>query len=218
VFMTKKAKIDILHFEKELWERGMTHIAGVDEAGRGPLAGPVVVAAVIFQPESEIPPVDDSKKLSEKVRLELKELILSTPGVRFSIQELSPKIIDEINILQATHLGMRKCVIALQKVQYALIDGLKVPAFPVPCSAIVKGDSKSASIAAASILAKTHRDQIMKEYAKIYPEYGFERNSGYGTAGHLEALSEYGPTPIHRKSFKPVRDILFPPLVQTELF
>jgi len=216
--MKNKLNTAMLLYEKKLWEQGIAYVAGIDEAGRGPLAGPVVVAAVIFMQNAEIPPVDDSKKLSEKKRIELKQMIITTPGVLFSIQEISPEVIDKINILQATHKGMRDAVNAVKETQHALIDGLSVPAFPVPSTNIVKGDSKSASIAAASILAKTHRDAVMKKYAKEYPEYGFEKNSGYGTAEHLLALSQYGITPIHRKSFKPVRDIISPPPEQLEFF
>jgi ribonuclease HII len=208
----------MLLYEKDLWAEGFSYVAGIDEAGRGPLAGPVVVAAVIFSPGSDIPPVDDSKKLSEKDRAELKEMIISTPGILYSIQVIAPETIDEINILQATHKGMRAAASSIPQTQFALIDGLQVPAFPVPSRNIIKGDSKSATIAAASILAKTHRDAIMRKYAEQFPQYGFERNSGYGTAEHLSALKKYGITPIHRKSFKPVREILFPPPEQLELF
>lgn len=212
---SKSSEIDtMLKFEYEYWEKGLTKVAGVDEAGRGPLAGPVVVAAVIFAPNTKIPKVNDSKKLSAKQREELRVEIINTPGVKYSIQTIPHEIIDQINILQATHLGMRESVIALKNVEFALIDGLPVANFPVKCQAIVKGDSKSATIAAASILAKTHRDELMLKYSKEYPEYGFEHNSGYGTAKHLEALKKYGITPIHRKTFAPVRNIINPPAEQ----
>lgn len=207
----------LLSFEQRKWEEGIKVVAGVDEAGRGPLAGPVVVAAVVFKPGSKIPVVDDSKKLTAKQREELKELIINTPGVKYSVQTISAETIDKINILQATYLGMRKAVNALQRVEFALIDGNSVPDFPVPCQSIVKGDAKSASIAAASILAKTHRDELMTKHAKNYPEYGFENNSGYGTAEHLAALAKYGVSPIHRKTFGPVRDTIDPPAEQLEL-
>ena len=210
--------IDMLKYEKEYWASGISRIIGIDEAGRGPLAGPVVVAGVMFPANSEIPEVNDSKKLSEKQRLELKEMILNTPGVEYYISVISETVIDEINILQATHKGMREVALAIPNIQMALIDGLSVPRFPVDCLSIVKGDGKSASIAAASILAKTHRDKLMQEYAKLYPEYGFEKNSGYGTKQHIKALNEYGPIPIHRKSFQPVKNIINPPPEQLELF
>jgi len=202
----------------------------------------------MFEPNTTIPKVNDSKKLSAKQREELRVEIINTPGVKYSIKTISHEIIDQINILQATHLGMRESIITindldasirvinlkqfllrdtkkqaclpltplvgLKNVEFALIDGLPVANFPVKCQAIVKGDSKSATIAAASILAKTHRDKLMLEYSKEYPEYGFEHNSGYGTAKHLEALKTYGITPIHRKTFAPVRKIINPPAEQ----
>ena len=209
---------DMLFFERTKWNEGIKLVAGVDEAGRGPLAGPVVVAAVIFTDYKKIPVVNDSKQLSAKKRELLYEQIISAPGVIYSIQEIDEKVIDEKNILQATHFGMRQAVSSLKDAEFAFIDGLPVPKFPVPCQAIVKGDAKSASIAAASILAKTHRDAIMAKYAKKYPEYGFERHSGYGTKAHMAALKKYGPTPIHRKTFAPVRNLLNPPPEQLELF
>jgi ribonuclease HII len=207
----------MLSLEREKWESGITVVAGVDEAGRGPLAGPVVVAAVVFPRDALIPPVNDSKKLTAKQREEFKNQILKTPGVKYSIQTISAETIDSINILQATYLGMRKAVSTLKNVEFAFIDGLPVPDFPVENKAVVKGDAKSASIAAASILAKTHRDALMLKFAKNYPEYGFEKNSGYGTAEHLAALKIYGISPIHRKTFGPVRDTINPPAEQLEL-
>jgi ribonuclease HII len=218
--MSKKMTVntDMLLYEKQYWAEGFSKIIGIDEAGRGPLAGPVVVAGVVFRKDSEIPKVNDSKKLSERQRLELKEMIIKTPGVEYCIIVISENIIDEINILQATHRGMRETIKTVGEVDLALIDGLPVPRFPIKSIAIVKGDGKSASIAAASILAKTHRDRLMKEYAELYPEYGFEKHSGYGTKQHLEALKKYGPSPIHRKTFKPVRNIITPPPEQLELF
>ena len=209
---------DMLAYERVRWEAGMRFVAGIDEAGRGPLAGPVVVAAVIFTDRSKIPRVNDSKQLSATKREKMRTEILASPGVLYAVKEISPEVIDERNILQATYLGMRTAASSFPDIDFALIDGLPVPSFPVPCESVVKGDAKSASIAAASILAKTHRDAIMKKYAEQYPEYGFERNSGYGTAEHLEALKEFGPTPVHRKSFAPVRNVISPPPEQLELF
>lgn len=207
----------MLALERKKWTEGLRVVAGVDEAGRGPLAGPVVVAAVAFLPDSEIPQVNDSKQLTAKQRDELKIRIMNTPGVLYSIQTVSAETIDKINILQATYLGMRKAVNSLKIVEFAFIDGNPVPDFPVDNESVVKGDAKSASIAAASILAKTHRDDIMQKFARNYPEYGFDRNSGYGTAEHLAALKIYGVSPIHRRTFAPVRDILSPPAEQLEL-
>ncbi|OGV59010.1 MAG: ribonuclease HII [Lentisphaerae bacterium GWF2_50_93] len=211
-FLGKKS--ELLAFERKLWKDGIKFIAGVDEAGRGPLAGPVVVAAVIFPDNSRIPAVDDSKQLSEKQRCELRSIILELPGIMYSISEVQADEIDRINILRATHLGMRNALMKLPEAQIALVDGLRVPNMPVECNFIVKGDSKSASIAAASILAKVHRDEIMMMYAGKYPQYGFDSHKGYGTEDHLKALKKHGPCPIHRKTFAPVRDIVNPPPVQ----
>ena len=212
---------EMLSYERKYWDANLANVAGVDEAGRGPLAGPVVVASVVFTDYSHIPLVNDSKKLSAKKRYILRDLILSTPGVYYKIIEISPEEIDKVNILQATHSGMRRSVLELKDIEIdvVLIDGLPVPNYPLKSESIVKGDAKSATIAAASILAKTFRDDIMKKYAEIYPEYGFEQHSGYGTVKHLAALNKYGITPIHRKSFAPVRNIFDPPLLeQGELF
>lgn len=208
---------EILVPETKKWNEGFCFIAGIDEVGRGPLAGPVVAAAVVFPKDSQvIPRVNDSKKLSEKQRTKLNEEILAVPGVQYAIVEISPEEIDQINILRASHLAMIKAVSQLEKVDFALIDGLPVRGFPIANEAIVKGDSKSASIAAASILAKVYRDKLMDKLAMEYPEYGFENHKGYGTAGHLAALKKHGPCPIHRKTFAPVRDIINPPPEQQE--
>ena len=207
----------MLAYETEQWNRNIKYVAGVDEAGRGPLAGPLVVAAVMFRANSEIPCVNDSKKLTLKHRKELRKLILNTEGVKYSLQIIPVEVIDEINILQATHLGMRNAVKELgESVEIAFIDGLPVPNFPVKSQAVVKGDAKVATIAAASILAKTTRDDIMLEYSELYPQYGFEKNNGYGTAQHLAALKKFGVTPIHRRSFAPVDRILHPSPIQNE--
>lgn len=208
---------EILVPETKKWNEGFCFIAGIDEVGRGPLAGPVVAAAVVFPKYSElIPPVNDSKKLTEKQRAELQKQIMEVPGVQYAIAEISPEEIDKINILRASHLAMKKAAAQLDKVDFALIDGLPVHGFPIENQAIVKGDSKSASIAAASIIAKVYRDTLMDKLAELYPEYGFESHKGYGTADHLAALKKYGPCPIHRKTFAPVRDIINPPPEQQE--
>ena len=209
---------EMLRFEREKWDAGYRFVAGVDEAGRGPLAGPVVIAAVVFTDKTKVPLVDDSKKLTPSRREEYRKQIISTPGVLYKIVVIPPDIIDSENILRATHIGMRRSVSGIENAEFALIDGLPVPDFPLPCQAVVKGDAKSASIAAASILAKTERDMIMRQYDEKYPEYGFARHSGYGTAAHMEALKKYGPTPIHRRSFAPVRNLISPPPEQLELF
>ena len=175
--------------------------AGVDEAGRGPLCGPVCVAACILDPENPVYGINDSKKLSEKKREALFDVIKEN-AVAYGIGFADEKEIDEINILQATYLAMRRAYDNMQKAcDYVLIDGNRMPPMPVPGETIVKGDAKSPSIAAASILAKVSRDRVMLEYAKQYPGYHFEKHKGYGTKVHVEALHEFGPCPIHRKTF-----------------
>ena len=183
-------------------------VAGVDEAGRGPLAGPVVAAAVILDPTRRIDGLNDSKKLSETARERLAGAIRDN-AVAWAIGEASAEEIDRINILQATFIAMRRAVAGLAYVpQRALIDGNRVPA-GLPCAAlaIVKGDAKVASIAAASILAKTHRDSLMRDLATRYPMYGFERHMGYPTPAHFAALQAHGPCPAHRRSFAPVAQL-----------
>ena len=205
-------------YERKLWDDGVSFIAGIDEAGRGPLAGPVVAAAVIIPKEIDFPLVNDSKKLTDKQRRKLRTEIISVDKILFSIIKISVAEVEKINILRATHSAMKKAVLKLNCADFALIDGLPVPDFPILSQAIVKGDSKSASIAAASILAKVYRDELMEKYAVKYPQYGFEKHKGYGTKGHMEALKKYGPCPIHRKTFAPVRKLLEKSkLIQPEL-
>ena len=183
-------------------------VAGVDEAGRGPLAGPVVVAAVILDPDAPVPGLDDSKKLTEKRRNELFPLIQSR-ALAWSVIEVSAVEIDEVNILQATMLGMQRAVAALRpSPELALIDGNRAPRFPCESRTIVQGDSLEPCISAASILAKVTRDRFMLEMNERFPGYGFDRHKGYPTAAHMASLSELGPCEIHRKSFAPVRDAL----------
>jgi ribonuclease HII len=208
---------ELLNQERLYWGRGFSFIAGIDEVGRGPLAGPVVAAAVVFPRGSIIPAVNDSKKLKESEREELFDLILAVKEVQYAIAVIDAPEIDKINILRATHTAMRQAVEQLKYVDFLLVDGLPVPGLPVESKAIVKGDSKSASIAAASIIAKVYRDRMMTEYAKNYPEYGFEQHKGYGTAMHMAAIAKYGICPLHRRSFAPVRDILIPPPEQLNL-
>ena len=202
---------DLLSYENKIWDQEVSCVLGIDEVGRGPLAGPVVAAAVYFPKGSKIPFVDDSKKLTEKRREELYELILAVAGVKYGIAELDSEEVDRLNILKATHAAMAKAAQMIPEAKYALIDGLPVPNFYLPSEGIVKGDSKSASIAAASILAKVYRDRLMVEYSKQYPGYGFESHKGYGTKKHMEALKKLGACPIHRRSFAPVRNVITPP-------
>ncbi len=190
---------------------------GIDEVGRGPLAGPVAAAAVHFPEGARIPRVNDSKLLKEQARLELRDAILAVSGVRWALAVVEAEEIDRINILRATDLAMRRAALAVDGADFILVDGRPVPHLPHPSLAIVKGDRKSASIAAASILAKVWRDAFMDEQDARYPEYGFARHKGYGTAAHLDALRKWGPCPLHRRSFRPVRELL-DEVKQQELF
>lgn len=203
-----------LHFEMELRSQGHACIAGVDEAGRGPLAGPVVVAAVILPATFSHAVLNDSKRVSVKQRDALYEEITGDPAIHWAVECIDAAEIDRINILRATHEGMRRAVRALiarsHPVACALIDGLPVPEFPIPHRALVKGDSLSFSIAAASIVAKVTRDRLMHEMDAAHPEYAFAKHKGYGTALHMERLLKYGPCPIHRRSFLPVREAMLP--------
>ena len=189
-------EIEDLHFEN-----GIKLICGVDEAGRGPLAGPVCAAAVILPPHAHIPGLNDSKKLTDKKRRELYPVIMEQ-AVAYGIGFASHEEIDEINILQATYLAMERAIAKLSvRPELALIDGNRAKDFGVPVKTVIKGDSLSASIAAASILAKVTRDDLMLEAAREYPQYAFDVHKGYGTKAHYEALAAYGPSPIHRMSF-----------------
>ena len=208
---------ELLAWEYEKYQAGFRFVVGIDEVGRGPLAGPVVAAAVGFPQGVEIPPVNDSKKLSEEKREALDAAIRAVPGVRIAIAEIPVEVIDQINILRATHKAMKEAAEAIPEADYILVDGLPVPGLPRESCNIVKGDAKSASIAAASIVAKVYRDRLMVELDKLYPGYGLAENKGYGTAEHLRALKELGVSAIHRKSFAPVRDVITPPPQQLEL-
>ncbi|MBL8060816.1 MAG: ribonuclease HII [Chthonomonas sp.] len=186
-------------------------IAGVDEAGRGPLAGPVVTAAVVLPEGFECDFLDDSKKLTAEQRETAERIIKAS--AEFAVVTVSHEKIDAINILNATLAGMQLALERLPKPpRAALIDGNRIPPLaPVPCSPIIKGDATYASIAAASILAKVERDRIMVEYGAEYPQYGFERHFGYSTPEHFAAIREHGPCPIHRRSFEPVRTMVLQP-------
>lgn len=203
-----KIKRPTLKYEKEWMARGHLKVAGVDEAGRGPLAGPVSVAAVILPDGFKHRELNDSKQLKESMREKIYEELMTLPDLIWSVILLDVEEIDRINILQATRMGMRRVVQALSVVpDVALIDGLKVPDFPIQQQALVKGDSLSLSIAAASVIAKVTRDRYMIEAAQQYPQYEFHQHKGYGTPKHLAALRLHGPCPIHRRSFAPVSQL-----------
>lgn len=193
--------MDWLEFEKEALAKGYKSVCGVDEAGRGPLAGPVCTAAVILPEGVIIDGVNDSKKLSEKKRESLFDVIREQ-ALSYSIAYATVDEIEEINILNATMLAMRRAIDGLEiKADYAMIDGNKIPPIDIDAECIVKGDAKSMSIACASILAKVSRDRLLYKYAEEYPMYGFDKHKGYGTKVHREAILKYGPCPYHRKSF-----------------
>ena len=209
---------ELLALEQAKYQAGFRFVVGIDEVGRGPLAGPVVAAAVGFPAGAAIPRVNDSKKLTEEQRTKLDAAIRSVPGVRIGIAEIAVDQIDKINILRATHLAMKKAVEQIPEADCLLVDGLPVPGLPGESFNVIKGDARSASIAAASIIAKVYRDRLMVELDKLYPGYGLAENKGYGTAAHINALKVLGVTPIHRRSFAPVRDVITPPPEQLELF
>ena len=203
---------ELLAYELK-WGGEFSFIAGVDEAGRGCCAGPVCAAAVIFTDRSRIPAgVNDSKQLTHRQRMELREAILAEPTALTGVAMVDQDEIDRTDILRATWQAMRNAILALpHAADFALVDGNPVKGLPVPSESIVKGDAKSASIAAASILAKTTRDLFMLEAAKQYPQYRFEVHKGYCTKLHTDLIRQYGPCPLHRKTFEPVRSILNPP-------
>ncbi len=200
--------------ERELAARGITVMAGVDEVGRGPLAGPLVVAAFVFSPRwirdglpSGLSGLNDSKQLTPPQRTRFAAALAGLADTTFVLIRSEPAEIDALNILRATHAAMARAVSRLSPApQHVLVDGLPVPALPCPQTALVKGDSLSYSIAAASVLAKVTRDRLMDEYDQTYPQYGFARHKGYPTPAHLAALARHGPCPIHRRSFAPLRN------------
>lgn len=200
--MMNNTEIDWLEYENKAYDNGYKTVCGVDEAGRGPLAGPVFAAAVVLRKGQIIEGVNDSKKLSEKKREALFDKI-KEEALYYCISLVDEKTIDDVNILNATFIAMNNAINGLAvKPDYALIDGNKIPSgIDIDCEAVVKGDAKSASVAAASILAKVSRDRYMLTMAEKYPQYKFEKHKGYGTKLHYEMLDEYGPSEIHRKSF-----------------
>ena len=204
LFEKKQALLERFLYEKQFWQKGQL-VAGVDEVGRGPLAGPVVTAAVIIDQDFDLLDVNDSKKLSPEKRLKLYPKILEE-AVSVAVGVKNAQVIDQINIYEADRQAMAQAVNALDiKPDALLVDAMNVPV-DLPQIELIKGDAKSNSIAAASIVAKVFRDKLMDDYDKIYPHYGFSRNAGYGTTEHIDALKQYGPTHIHRKTFAPVGD------------
>ena len=196
----------MLAYEKECYARGMELIAGVDEVGRGPLAGPVVAAAVILPKGSKIPGLNDSKKIPKSKHKEIYEAVLQE-AIAIGIGVKDNQVIDQVNIYEATKLAMMEAIGQLDpQPQHLLIDAMKLD-LPIPQTSIIKGDANSLSIAAASIVAKVTRDQMMEEFDREYPGYDFAQNAGYGTANHLAGLDKLGVTPIHRRSFEPVKSM-----------
>jgi len=194
--------IELKKMETEFYEKGVNYIAGIDEAGRGPLAGPVVVASVILPANSMIEGINDSKKISENKREKIYDSIIKE-AISYGVGIVYQDEIDDINILQATKKGLTMAIDQMEKKpQLIMVDALTgIDTLGIPYKSIIKGDAKCYSIAAASIIAKVTRDRIMREWDRVYPEYGFSSHKGYGTAKHIAAIKEYGPCPIHRKTF-----------------
>lgn len=210
-----------LGFERELWQKGLSFVAGVDEAGCGPLAGPVVAAAVMFPCGwlesglyAKLRGLNDSKQLTEEQREHYYAIISAHPEIRFGVAAVDVEMIDQINILQAAHRAMHLALSQLDPAaEHALVDGRRVRTMTIPHTPIVKGDCRSYSIAAASVVAKVTRDRIMKDLDALYPDYGFAEHKGYSTPQHLDAIARLGPCAIHRRSFSPFRPVeleLFP--------
>ncbi|MBC8096304.1 MAG: ribonuclease HII [Akkermansiaceae bacterium] len=211
-----------LSYERELWQQGSTLVAGVDEAGCGPLAGPVVAAAVVFPSGwlesglcSKFRGLNDSKQLTEEQREKFFSVLTTHPEVRYAISTVSVEMIDQINIRQAAWRGMNLALDQIQpRPEHVLVDGLKIKWLPYPQTALVQGDARSYSIAAASVLAKVTRDRQMLEYDRLYPGYGFAEHKGYATPKHYAAIKQLGACPIHRRSFAPFRQVV----VELDLF
>ncbi|ANZ58166.1 ribonuclease HII [Fructilactobacillus lindneri] len=208
--MKNNEKITAFHerfrYENTIWEKGVTYIAGVDEVGRGPLAGPVVSGAVIIPKDFDVITVNDSKKLSDQQRRDLIPLI-KQEALSYNCAEISSQVIDEVNIYEATKIAMKQAIEGLSITpEHIIVDAMSID-IEIPQTKLIKGDSKSISVAAASIIAKVTRDDLMIKYSQKYSEYGFEKNDGYGTKQHLIALQKFGATPIHRKSFAPVKNL-----------
>jgi ribonuclease HII len=204
-----------LSYERELWQKGLTHVAGVDEAGCGPLAGPVVAAAVVFPCAwsekgvvSGLRGLNDSKQLTEAQREKYYAILTSHPEIRWAVARVEVEMIDRINIYQAAHRAMNLALDQLQPPpEHVLVDGRPVKSMRLPNTPLVKGDARSYSIAGASVLAKVTRDRLMREFGRLYPGYGFAEHKGYGTPQHLAAIQTLGPCPIHRRSFAPFRAV-----------
>ena len=200
----------LLRVERSLWSTGITNVAGVDEVGVGPLAGPVLAAAVILPQGAALRGVDDSKKLTAALREEL-EVKIRAVAIGVGIGIVEPEEIDRLNIYRAALEAMRQAVMALPVApEHVLVDARRIPSLTMAQTPLIKGDSRSYSIAAASIIAKVARDRIMRELDQRYPQYGFRDHMGYGTAQHLTAIDRYGPSPVHRRSFAPVRELRLP--------
>ena len=199
---------ELYKFEDEIRRQGYNLIAGVDEAGRGSLVGSVVVAAVILPPNFYLPKINDSKKISAKVREKLFDEIKSA-AIDYSCVEVSCEEVDELNVYQASAVGMTRAVAALSiKPDFVLTDAMKINFYGINSQAVIHGDALSATIAAASIIAKVSRDKLADEWSKLYPAYGFEKNRGYGTKDHIAAIKQFGFTEIHRRTFNPVKSML----------
>ena len=197
----------MLRYEKELYQSGYQAIAGIDEVGRGPLAGPVVVAAVILPPECKIKGLNDSKKIPKKKHQEIYQAVMDK-ALAIGVGQIDNDIIDQVNIYEATKLAMKEAISQLDpQPEHLLIDAMQLD-LPISQTAIIKGDANSLSIAAASIVAKVTRDSLMKDYDNQFPGYDFAANAGYGTAKHLESLDKLGVTPIHRTSFEPIKSLV----------
>ncbi len=207
---------ELTHYEEAAREKGFRTIIGIDEAGRGPLAGPVVAASCFFPPDIYVSGVNDSKQLTPSRRAAIYQELISNEHIQYHVAVVDHTVIDEINIYQATIRAMIEAVDGLDvTADYLLVDGLNLPHPTIPGEGIIKGDQKSQLIAAASIIAKETRDALMVEYHEKWPEYRFDRHKGYGTQIHREAIAKYGPCPIHRRSFEPVKSMVQDPTLET---